>query len=118
MPSFKRPVSRSAVDATCLRVHRAATSMQSRNRLGGGHRGRLIASANGGMNTELQTVAGADGRPAHFFMSAGQGGDCSGAAVLLGRLPKADGLLDDRDYDAHWLRDALKNKGIKPCVPG
>jgi transposase len=24
----------------------------------------------------------------------------------------------DRGYDADWLRDALKDKGIKVCVPG
>jgi transposase len=27
-------------------------------------------------------------------------------------------LFDNRGYDADWFRDALKDKGIKPCIPG
>jgi transposase len=51
-------------------------------------------------------------------MTAGQVSDYSGAAVLLGSLPKAEWLLADRGYDADWFRDALKDKGIRPCIPG
>ena len=28
------------------------------------------------------------------------------------------GLLADRGHDADWFREALKNKDIKPCIPG
>jgi transposase len=51
-------------------------------------------------------------------MTAGQVNDYTGAAALLGSLPKAEWLLADRGYDATWFRDALKDKGIKPCIPG
>ena len=51
-------------------------------------------------------------------MTAGQISDYIGAAVLLDELPKAQSLLADRGYDADWLRDALEDKGIKPCIPG
>jgi transposase len=51
-------------------------------------------------------------------MTAGEVSDYTGAAALLDRLPKAEWLLADRGYDADWFRDALKDKGIKPCVPG
>jgi IS5 family transposase len=57
--------------------------------------------------------------------------DYTGAAALLGCLPKAEWLLapshglqanrcraTDRGYDADWFRDALKDKGIRPCIPG
>ena len=44
--------------------------------------------------------------------------DYTGAAALLHSLPKANWLLADRGYDADWFRDALKDKGIKPCIPG
>lgn len=53
-----------------------------------------------------------------FFMSAGQVSDYTGAAALLGSLPKARGLLADRGYDADWFRETLKDKGIKVCIPG
>jgi len=51
-------------------------------------------------------------------MSAGQVSDYIGAAALLGSLPAAEWLIADRGYDADWFRDALKDKGIKPCIPG
>jgi len=70
------------------------------------------------MNTKLHAVTDAEGRPIRFFMTAGQVSDYTGAAALLGSLPEAEWLLADRGYDADWFRDALKDKGIKPCIPG
>ena len=70
------------------------------------------------MNTKLHAVTDADGRPIRFFMTAGQVSDYTGAAALLSSLPSADWLLADRGYDADWFREALKDKGIKPCIPG
>jgi transposase len=37
---------------------------------------------------------------------------------MLSSLPNVDWLLGDRGYDADWFRDALKDKGIRPCIPG
>ena len=37
---------------------------------------------------------------------------------MLGSLPKADWLLADRGYDADWFREALLDRGTKPCIPG
>jgi transposase len=70
------------------------------------------------MNTKLHAVTDANGKPIRFFLSAGQVSDYTGAAALLGSLPKADWLLADRGYDADWLRERLKDKGIKACIPG
>ena len=70
------------------------------------------------MNTKLHAVTDAEGRPIRFYMTAGQVSDYTGAAALLSSLPKAEWLPADRGYDADWFRDALKNKGIKPCIPG
>uniref|UniRef100_A4WTL6 Transposase, IS4 family n=1 Tax=Cereibacter sphaeroides (strain ATCC 17025 / ATH 2.4.3) TaxID=349102 RepID=A4WTL6_CERS5 len=83
-----------------------------------GGRGRQIGRTKGGMNTKLHAVADANGRPIGFFLSAGPVSDYTGAAALLGSLPKADWLLADRGYDADWLREALKHKGMKVCIPG
>jgi len=63
------------------------------------------------MNTKLHAVTDADGRPMRFFMTAGQVGDHTGAAALLGSLPSADWLLADRGCDADWFREPFKNKG-------
>jgi transposase len=70
------------------------------------------------MNTKLHAVTDENGRPIHFFMTAGEISDYTDAAALLGSLPSAEWLLGDRGYDADWFRDALKDKGIKPCIPG
>ena len=37
---------------------------------------------------------------------------------MLSSLPDVDWLLGDRGCDADWLRDALKDNGIRPCIPG
>ena len=70
------------------------------------------------MNTKLHAVCDSQGRPLHFFITAGQVSDYKGAAALLSNLPKVEWILGDRGYDADWFRDALKDKGIKPCIPG
>jgi len=70
------------------------------------------------MNTKLHAVTDANGRPLSSFITAGQISDYAGAAALLDNLPKARWMLADRGYDAEWFRDALEQKGIKPCIPG
>lgn len=70
------------------------------------------------MNTKLQALTDANGRPLSFFMTAGPISDYTGAAALLDDLPNAQWLLGDRGYDADWFRDALQERGIKPCIPG
>lgn len=44
--------------------------------------------------------------------------DYIGARALLRSLPDVDWLLGDRGYDADWFREALQDKGIRPCIPG
>ena len=63
-------------------------------------------------------MADAEGRPICFFRSAGQVSDYTGALALLSSLPKADSLLGDKGYDADWFREALRDKGIRACIPG
>jgi transposase len=50
--------------------------------------------------------------------AAGQVSDYIGARALLGGLPNVKWLLGDRGYDADWFREALKDKGIRACIPG
>jgi IS5 family transposase len=44
--------------------------------------------------------------------------DARVALVLLAQLPPAKRLLGDKGYDADWLRDELKAKGLRVCIPG
>jgi len=50
--------------------------------------------------------------------TGGNHSDYIGVAALLGSLPKAGWLLADRGHVADWFREALKDKGIKVCIPG
>jgi transposase len=52
-----------------------------------------------------------------LLLTAGQTSDYKGAERLLSLLPKAKEMIADRGYDADWFRDALKKKGMKPCIP-
>ena len=51
-------------------------------------------------------------------MSAGQVSDYIGARALMSSLPIADWLIAVLGYDAAWFRDALKDKGLRACIPG
>ena len=70
------------------------------------------------MNTKLHAICDSKGRPLNLFVTAGPVSDYIGARALLSSLPKVDWLLGDRGYDADWFRDALKDKGIRACIPG
>jgi transposase len=76
-----------------------------------------IGRTKGGMNTKSHALTDANGRPLSFFITAGQISDYTGAAALLDDLPKAQSMLADRGYDADWFREAVQQKGIKPCIP-
>ncbi|RLK07380.1 IS4 family transposase [Ruegeria conchae] len=69
------------------------------------------------MNTKLHAVTDSLGRPIRFFISVGQVSDYTGVRALANSLPSADWLLGDRGYDADWFREALNDRGIRPCIP-
>ena len=43
--------------------------------------------------------------------------DHKGARLMLKALPKAKALIADRGYDSNWFREALKERGVEPCIP-
>ena len=81
-------------------------------------RGRLIGRTKGGVSTKLHAICDSQGRPIDLFVTAGQVSDYIGARALVNSLPKVDWLLGDRGYDADWIREAVKDKGIRACIPG
>ena len=62
-------------------------------------------------------VSGGRGRPLTFFLSPGQMSDARGALVLLSELPPAKRILGGKGYEADWLRDELKSRGLRVCIP-
>jgi putative transposase len=69
------------------------------------------------LNSKLHAVCDGHGRPIILLLSEGQMSDYKGARLIVDVLPPAKWLLADRGYDADWFRDALREKGIKPCIP-
>ena len=70
------------------------------------------------MNTKLHAICDSLGRPLNLFVTAGEVSDYIGARALCDSLPDVDWLLGDRGYDADWFRETLRDKGIRPCIPG
>lgn len=62
-------------------------------------------------------MSDAQGRPILLELSAGQVSDYKGAQALIDKMPDAKDLLADRGYDANWFRQALEERGIRPCIP-
>ena len=67
---------------------------------------------------KLYAICDSLGRPLNLFVTAGQVSDYIGARALLSGLPKVEWLLGDRGYNTDWFREALKDKGIRPCILG
>ena len=70
------------------------------------------------MTTKPHAVTEGNGRPVHFFITAGQVSDYTCAAAVTNGRPEADWLLADRGYDADWFREGLIEKGTRPCIAG
>jgi transposase len=51
-------------------------------------------------------------------MTAGQVSDYTAAAALLGTLAAAEWLVTDPGYDADVFREAVKDRGLRPSIPG
>lgn len=69
------------------------------------------------MNIKRHAICDSQRRPLDLLVTAGQISDYIGARALLGGLPKVDWLLGDRGHDADWFREALKDIGIRACIP-
>ena len=52
-----------------------------------------------------------------MLLTEGQMNDHKGARLMLDALPTASTLIADRGYDSNWFRQALKAKGVAPCIP-
>ena len=69
------------------------------------------------MNSKLHAVTDQDGKPLILLLTPGQVSDHKGATLMLPWLPKAKSLTGDKGYDSDGFRNALRQKGIKPCIP-
>jgi len=69
------------------------------------------------LNSKLHAVTDGDGRPVILELTAGNVSDYKGADMVLGQLPRSKVLSGDKGYDSLAFREALKDRGIEPCIP-
>jgi transposase len=56
------------------------------------------------------------GQLVRFHLMPGQRGETTGVAALIDGL-SFDAFLGDKAYDADWLRDILRERGIEAVIP-
>jgi transposase len=78
---------------------------------------RCIGRTEGGLNSKLHAVCDGQSKPVVSLLTEGQTRDHKGVRLLFDKLPPADALIGDRGYDSNDLREALTERGIKPCIP-
>lgn len=77
---------------------------------------RHIGRTKNGLNSKLHAVINEAGKPLILALTAGQVSDHLGAKIVYPALPKATTLIADKGYESDDYRDALKAKGIAPCI--
>ena len=71
----------------------------------------------GGWTTKIHALVDASGRVLNAVLTAGQINDITPASTTVSHhRPKQ--LLGDRGYDSNPLRRWLRNRGIRPVIPG
>ena len=83
----------------------------------GRDRPRATGRTQGGLNSRLDMPGEGKGRPPDVFLPPGERADGRHALVPLRHLPTARPLPGDKAHDADRLRDGLRERGIRPCLP-
>ena len=92
------------IDSTHLEAHRTAAIL-------------LNGRTKGGLNSKLHAAYDGHGRPVLLLLTEGQVSDYKGVAILQHLLPDICTFLADGGYDASWLRESLRAKGMAVCIP-
>ena len=77
----------------------------------------MIDRTKGGLNSKLHMVSDGKGRPMTLFPVPWTDKRRSMSLGAPRQLPVAKRILGNRGYDADWLRDELKGRGLRICIP-
>jgi transposase len=77
---------------------------------------RTIGPSKGGNTTKIHMLADAHGNPIAFEITAGNIHDVSKGEKLIA-IAEAENIIADKGYDAEYLRDQSKSKGMLPHIP-
>src|SRR5260370_8315451 len=65
-----------------------------------------------GLTSRLHAVVDANGLPVHLALTPGEAHDNRLCSLLLGALLPQAMLVADRGYDADWIRELARQKGV------
>lgn len=68
------------------------------------------------MTTKILALVDGLGHLVRFQLLPGQRGETTGVAALIEGL-SFDAFLGDKAYDADWLRDLLRERGVEAVIP-
>ena len=84
-----------------------------------GARAQGLGPSRGGQTTKIHVLTDVLGRPGVLLLMPGNASDVTTAPAVLAEAPgRIHRLAADKGYDADWLRTVLREKGIKPIIPG
>ncbi|MBP7339718.1 MAG: IS5 family transposase [Niveispirillum sp.] len=72
----------------------------------------------GGQTTKVHALTDTLGRPVALHVTAGNVSDITMAETLLAEVDDCRYVLADKGYDSDKLRAKIKEKGVKPVIPG
>ena len=79
---------------------------------------QAIGVSRGGRSTKIHLATDLLGRPIAIHLPPGQHSDVRSVEALLAKIGACKRFIADRAYDADALRQRLRDKGIKPVIPG
>lgn len=99
------------IDATVIKVHQHAAGAR-------GHSEEAIGQSRGGTTTKLHALCDAHGNPTKLVLTPGQAHDLKAAPELIAAIEDgAEAIIGDRAYDATYVREIAKARGLTPVIP-
>jgi hypothetical protein len=98
------------LDSTIVRAPQHAAGAK------GGQQNEALGRSRGGFSTKIQAVCDALDHPLRLILTGGQAADCRQALALLDGW-KADAVLADKGYDAHYIIDAVSGRNALVVIP-
>ncbi len=99
-----------ALDGSYVRVHQDGANPV------GGQKRELMGRSRGGLTSKIHLLCNSQGKPLRVLLSAGDCADINLAHAMVEGL-QGGTLVADKGYDSDFLRDALLQAEVFPCIP-
>jgi transposase len=100
----------SILDASIVRAHQDSAGGR------GGPEANGLGRSRGGFSTKMHAVVTLDGKPIEIRLTPGQRHEATVAEGLLDFV-RGRNCIADGGYDADWILEAARQRGLKPVIP-